>query len=174
MNSPKIPTRKTPAVKLNDAHRKFIVELLGKLMSASEIVDKFEETFGIPITINIVFGYKKSMKWSGDLVRARDKYLNDLGEVPIFHPKIRFERYEKLYNMALDKKDIKGMHDALSLTQTEFGKKVGGDTYNQVFMTQNTVTMSMEEIKARKDKLLNRLQELNPVLETEVNSGPDR
>lgn len=169
MNSPKILTRKSPN-RLTQEQKEFITKMAAAMMSAQEIINEFYTRHGVCLSHQLVYQYKNSKKWNSEIKREREIYLNHIADVPIFHPRIRFDRYEKLYNMALAKGDLKGMHDALSLTQTEFGKKVGGDTYNQVFMANNTITMSMEEIKARKDKLLGRLHELNP----EVIDEPDR
>lgn len=169
MSSPKTPTKLTH--KLTQDQKLFIAKMHGRMMSINEIIETFEKQHAILLSWSLVKQYKDAIKWTPTILKEKERYLAELSAVPIFHPRVRFDRYEHLYNVALKKGDVKGMHDALMLTQSEFGKKVGGDTYNQVFMTQNTVTMTMEEIKARKDKLLNRLHELNP---TEGTNGPDR
>lgn len=165
-----LKTLTEPRTKLTQDQKLFIAKMHGRMMSINEIIETFQKEHGVLLSWALVKRYKDAIKWTVTILKEKERYLAEMSAVPIFHPRVRFERYEKLYNMALDKGDMKGMHDALSLTQTEFGKKVGGDTYNQVFMTNNTVSMSMEEIRARKDKLLNRLHELNP----EVSNEPDR
>lgn len=167
MSLQKIPIKKE---RLTNDQKVFISKMSAAMMSTQEIINEFYKKYGIALKYSLVYQHKNSNKWNSLIKKERERYLTEMADVPIFHPRIRFNRYENMYNLALEQGDLKGMHDALSLTQAEFGKKVGGDTYNQVFMTNNTVTMSMEEIRARKDKLLGRLHELNPG----GSSGPDR
>jgi diphthamide synthase (EF-2-diphthine--ammonia ligase) len=84
----------------------FICNLLAQYKTAPEVVKLLKEIHGVELSIASIAAIKSNnLKF---IERHRAKYLNELMDVPIAQEKIRLERDEELYNLALtitDKKD---------------------------------------------------------------------
>ncbi len=136
----------------------FICNLYAQYKTATEIQKLLKEVHNFnmtPQTINKIA--KKNEK---TIERLREKYLNDLMSVPIAQEKIRLERDEELYNLALtieNKKDRVGTALTCLKEAREETKKVD---HSQNFIQFNQFnSLSDEELLEKKrrleDKILN-------------------
>lgn len=155
-NSQNLPTK---GQKLTPELKMAVIKMYGAMMSPSEIVAALKKNYDVTVTYNCIYLMKGSPKNIYKIDAERQKFLKDLEEVPIFHPKIRFQRAENLYNDGLEKQDSDQMINAIKLAQNEFKDKIGGDTYN-VWNQNNqfNMEMSMEEIALRKEEIFRKLK----------------
>ena len=84
----------------------FICNLFAQYKTAPEVQKLLKEVYGVDLVVQSLLAIKNNnLKF---IERHRAKYLNELMDVPIAQEKIRLERDEELYNLALtivDKKD---------------------------------------------------------------------
>jgi len=152
----------SPRTKLNEEQKNAVVKMFGAMMSIAEVQRNMKEVYGVETDYNLLYGYKNKMVGvtrALQLDKERAKYLADLKEVPIFHPKVRFQRAEDLFNKGLKEDDSEQMASALRLAQNEFKEKIAGDTIN-VWNQNNqfNMEMSMEEIADRKRIIFDKLK----------------
>ncbi len=82
-----------------DERNYFICNLFSQYKSGKEVKRLLKEVHKVDLTLDSLWQIKgKHLKL---IERLRAKYLNDLIDVPIAQEKIRLERDEELYNLAL-------------------------------------------------------------------------
>ncbi len=82
-----------------DERNYFICNLFSQYKSGKEVQKLVKEVHKVDLGLDSLWGIKN--KHPKLIERLRAKYLNDLIDVPIAQEKVRLERDEELYNLAL-------------------------------------------------------------------------
>ncbi len=134
----------------------FICNLAAQYKSASEIQDLLKEVHNFsmtPQTINKITS--KNLK---TVEKLREKYLADLMTVPIAQEKIRLERDEELYNLALTIENRKDRINSALICIKEAREETKKSEHNQNFIQFNQFnTLTDEELLEKKRKLEDRI-----------------
>ena len=137
-----------------DAQR-YICELLGHFVTPTRIAAAVKQRFQVDISPAGVKSYRLMPKWQLEIQKARDAYLSRQNEVPIYHRMVRLERLERLYQRAATRNN-----DELAGRQLDRAREeVEKTTPQTVYVHQNIVNLTTEELLQKKQELLAKLQQ---------------
>lgn len=105
-----------PDRKLTEAAQVFICQRIGVGDTPKTIADAVKEEFGVEISRATVEGYDPEKmdrrgkpireKWRLIVEQTRSDYAKGVAHVPIMHKLVRLERWERLYQMAVERNNI--------------------------------------------------------------------
>lgn len=105
-----------PDRKLTEAAQVFICQRIGVGDTPKVIAVAVLEEFSIPVTRQTIEGYDPEKmdrrgkpireKWRLIVEQTRDDYAKGVANVPIMHKLVRLERWERLYQMAVDRGNL--------------------------------------------------------------------
>ena len=132
----------------------FIVKLLAQGFTKTEIKEELKSKYGIVVTDPAIRNYAESDKWKPVVKKLRDEYVSSTLEVAGSHKRVRLERAERMYDRAIEKKDLKYGLQAIEQQRKEFDKH----EYNSFnILNQQYNYMSDEEVEERKNLILSKL-----------------
>ncbi len=153
--------------RLSDQIRRFIVMELAVFRSPSEVAKLVEKEFGISISRQQVHeynplgskGHDVAKKWTVLFEATRERFLDEVADIPIVH---RAYRLRRLDDMFLKAKSMGNLRLAAALLE-QAAKEVGGCYTNSRKLTgridlpsreQNVSELTDEEIDARIAELI--------------------
>lgn len=118
-----------PDRKLTEAAQVFICQRIGVGDTPKSIVEQVKAEFGIDVARQTIEGYDPEKmdrrgkpikdKWRLIVEETRASYAKGVAEVPIMHKLIRLERWERLYNAAIERGNLPMAADFLDRAAKE-------------------------------------------------------
>lgn len=140
-------------------------ELIARFMSVPEILRKFSTDYNIKIGPDTVKHYSHSKKWADTIQKFRDNYVGHIMDIPIAQKRVRLERFEQLYRMALAKGSISAAREILKCAKDELEGAKEGDINIQM----NKIEMiSDSEIRDRIKKIKQEMSSIPISAEVEA------
>lgn len=141
--------------KLNKDQQLEMCELMARFCTNDEIRQHFAENHKVFISPALVGQYKRTEKWKPVIQKLRATYLGSMTDVPGTHKKIRMERREKIYEVAMKTGQLKHAITAVKHQEEEMEGRNQGNV-NLTFNQFNGLTD--EELEEKKRDLLERIK----------------
>lgn len=135
-----------------EGDKQLIVSLWAAGLTPTEIVERARTEHNIKVTIQQIYSYSKALKWQPLIKKIRQETYSDLASVAGSHKKVRLQRHETIYEMALKKKDLK---HALAATENQRKEMEGGGDFNLTMNQYNL--LSDEELEFKKKEVMERI-----------------
>lgn len=141
---------------LTEPQQTQLCKLIAEGNAHSEIVKYMQEEFGVKVGANTTYAYRNSPKWGPVIRKMRELYMASLEEVPSYHKRVRLERVEKAFDIALEKKDSKNILASVheSRAEVEGDGSISSVDINILNLYKN---LSDEEIELRRSELIKKI-----------------
>lgn len=138
--------------KLTHVQQEDLIRLIAQGLTMTQVMDVFEESTGIKLSIGTINDYRFTKKWRPFLDAERDKFLNRIDLLDGSHKAVRVRRMEHVFEKGLKKGDLKVAISANEQIRKEFVQD--GDTTvllnSPIYAQFNTLT-NEELLKRQKD-----------------------
>lgn len=146
----------TTTHKFTEEQRKDIIRLIARGITYREVQEEVMSLTGHFISDAQILQYKKSKKWKPVLQKERELYLKALEDVPGYHKKVRLERADKIYNVAMQSGELK---NALIATEHQRREVEEKDSQPVSFVFQQYNGLSNEELEDKYSQALQKIED---------------
>lgn len=146
-----------------------LISMIAHCYSNSEIKKEMAQKYAKPISTALINQYARTKKWLVVIAKIREKYNINISDARMFSKRSRMDRYERIYDRAVDKDDVDAQLRAVTQAHREIEGNGDGETNN--FYLNNPVynqlnLLSNEELLKRQKEATQRL------LQRKDNNGP--
>lgn len=157
MSSKPLPTKfgnqgKGSTWNQKEQDKQIIVSLWASGLTPTEIMQRAKAEFNIKVSVGQIYQYSKALKWQPLIKKIKQETYSDLASVAGSHKKVRLQRHESIYEMAVKKKDLK---HALAATENQRKEMEGGGDFNLTLNQFNG--LSDEELEIKKKEAYEKL-----------------
>lgn len=156
-NSSSYHSINTKERKLNEDQQLELMELIAKFGNFNEINKHFISKYQFALSSPLIYQYKRAPKWQPVIKKLREKYTSGVDEVAGMHKRVRLERADNIYELAMNKGDLDAALRANKDLREEVTDKhsVGNIVLNQFNQFNN---MSDEELMQRREELMKKVK----------------
>ena len=147
-----------PKGKLNPEQRNEVCSMLARFHRPIEIINHFKKEYQISLNPSSIQFYINAPSIKPLVERLRTEYLSSLQEVPIAHKRVRLERFEGIYKIAMENGKLSVAKEALESARTELEGK------SNVSITMNRIELlSDNELQERRARLLDEIKKTEAI-----------
>ena len=154
-NSARLPKNLKDTRKFSRNQRLEILFMIAKHMTSNEIKQEVETNMGMTISNTGITILKNSKRWKPELDKMREFYLSSLENIPGYHKKVRLERADNIYQVAMKNGELKNALLATEHQRREVEDK-GQNPVSFVFQQYNGMTK--EELEDRYSIALEKVE----------------
>jgi len=151
----RLPKNLKETTKFTRNQRLEILFMIAKHLTNAEIIQEVNNEMGMTISAAGIATLRNSKRWKPELDKMREFYLSSLESVPGYHKKVRLQRADDIYQVAIKNGELKNALLATEQQRREIEDK-GQNPVSFVFQQYNGMTK--EELEDRYNEALAKVE----------------